>query len=379
MHPTLEEIVEIGAAAGPGIVVSSYVNTTIEEGFDSLAVGRFKAKADRGLRVLPIDHPDRPIVERNLFATREVLDGPEAHRAMGAAVFAAVQRGFLRAYFLNHSPSDQVVFSSEPYLVPLLAGLCQQSTYLVVLADSHQAFVYSASPAEQRLVEHVGEDVPERQRAGSERWGPQQATIARRRENVILRFHQRLADALERQWAQSTYDGIAILGPHEEIRHLREHLARRLTDRIVHEGPWNRSWAEADLGRVVASLAARIARSRNQALLREVHERIHQGFAVARGPVEVVDALQTGRVAPQGHGRVILGPDTREAVARCRECRLLSCAMPSFCPRCGAPCVQASLWEEILFFCHRHKISVQIVEPDSLLERQEGVVALLSR
>jgi hypothetical protein len=91
----------------------------------------------------------------------------------------------------------------------------------------------------------------------------------------------------------------------------------------------------------------------------------------------VVEALQRGRVGPRGHGYLILGPDPREAVARCTACRSLFVEMPAACPRCQAPCVDASLWEEILLLALRHDVAAHCLKASEPLARCGGVAAVI--
>ena len=60
--------------------------------------------------------------------------------------------------------------------------------------------------------------------------------------------------------------------------------------------------------------------------------------------------------------------------------KLLAVLHPSglACPRCGAVCVEANLWEELLLLALRHEVEVACPEPDSTLALGGGVAAVLS-
>jgi len=75
----------------------------------------------------------------------------------------------------------------------------------------------------------------------------------------------------------------------------------------------------------------------------------------------------------------VFGPDPREVVARCTACRSLWIEVPETCLRCQAPCVEASLWEEMLLLALRHGLVAHFVRKDPELARRGGVAAVLAR
>jgi hypothetical protein len=148
---------------------------------------------------------------------------------------------------------------------------------------------------------------------------------------------------------------------------------------VVHEGP--QAWAEKPLaieGEVRAILADALP-AQEEHRLEDFKRRLREGYAVAAGPGEVIEALEKGRVGPRGHGYLLFGPDPREVVARCTACRSLWVDVPATCPRCQAPCVEASLWEEMLLLALRHDLAAHFVGGDAELARRGGVAAVLPR
>ncbi len=119
------------------------------------------------------------------------------------------------------------------------------------------------------------------------------------------------------------------------------------------------------------------AQANETRLLADLEERLLQGYGVAAGSTAVIEALQSGRIGPRGHGYLVLGPDLREAVARCTGCRALSTELVATCPRCQASCVEASLWEELLLFALRHDITAHSVKQCPSLTACGGLAAVL--
>jgi len=230
-----------------------------------------------------------------------------------------------------------------------------------------------------RLLQEVQEVVPSRQRSSGECWGTQQATIARHREDRILHYLKKLVECMEKTWAEYPFRGIVLLGEHEVLEHLRKQLPPRLAARVVYEGP--HAWTEAPLAVSAAARAtlAEVVEAEERRRLEGLVERLGEGYRVAAGPGEVLDALQSGQVGPRGHGYLVLGPDPHEAVARCVACRTLFLDMPTTCPRCQAPCTDGNLWEEILLQALRHDIVVDCARNVAPLAQYGGIAAVLPK
>jgi hypothetical protein len=227
---------------GDGLVVSCYADLSSAPLGPLRWPGPFKSRAAAVKEMLADDPAAWRQLEDNFEAIGHALEGPEARAAVGMAVFAARQRGFFQSYALEVPVEDELVVHHAPYLVPLLGALCRQREYLVVHSDTHRGRLYAATPGGVRLLGEIDADVPSRQRAAGERWGKEQATIARHREDRILHYQKHLIGLAEKAWAEHHFKGVVLLGEHEVLEHLRKRLPPRLAARVVHEGP--HAWTE---------------------------------------------------------------------------------------------------------------------------------------
>lgn len=363
---------------GEGLVVSCYAD------FSSFAKpritwpGPFKVKATAAENMLATDPRARRDFERNFQAIARALDLPEMRQAPGMAVFAALERGFFQVFALEEAPENDLVVHQSPYLVPLLEMMVRQRSYLVVVSNTHRSRLYSATPAEVHLLAEVDEEVPRKQHSCGERWGKEQATIARRREECIRHHLHELVKRIERLWAEQSFQGMVFLGEHELLEHLRKELPHRLACHVLSERPlaWMDDLREID--NAVRETLADHLKMEEKSLTETIERRLQQGYAMAVGPHAVLDAVQTGRVGPRGHGYLVLGPDPREVVARCTACRSLFVNMPDTCPRCQAHCVEGNLWEELLMLALRHQIVARCLKSSAALASHDGVVAVLA-
>ncbi|MFO0946220.1 MAG: hypothetical protein U1D30_09780 [Planctomycetota bacterium] len=362
---------------GQGLLLSCFVDLSEIEGFRSHGLAHFKAEASSVRRMLPEFSAEREEADRNLEAIGRILETVSADHAKGLAVFMAKQRNFERLFLVDGPLENRLVIHRDPYLVPLLFALNEQREYLAVVCDTHQARLYDTTSSNAHLVRELSEEVPKKQHSSGERWGKEQATIARHRENVILHFHKDVAAAVEKAWSDHPYFGIILLGEHEILAHLRDKLPRRLQEKIVHEAAWTFDASECELLAAVEELDVQISRAKEMRMVGEVNRREKEGRAVARGPKEVLDALQSGRIGASGHGCLLVGSDPGELVGRCMECGHLDFEVPTHCSRCRAVCESVNLWEEVLLFALRHRIEVCPLHRGSVPEWEGWMAALL--
>jgi peptide subunit release factor 1 (eRF1) len=369
----------VDRSGGTGLMVSCYADLSVTEGFRPAWQGPFKAQSDQLKQMLADEGRAWQECSRNLGAIRKALESPEARGARGMAVFCAQQRDFFEMFPLDVPVENRLVVHPTPYLVPLLEVLARQHEYLVVHTDTHRGRLYAARPGAVRVLEEIAEEVPKKHRAEGGRYGRHQLGIAAYRADRIQHYQKDLVDRIEKAWAGHPFRGILLLGEHEVLGQLRGRLPSRLAGAVGHEAPL--PWAEKPLGPngEVRALLEGAERAEDARILARLKERVEEGHGIAAGPEEVLDALQSGRVGPRGHGYLVVGPDPQEAVARCTACRSLFTDMPATCPRCQAPCADANLWEEVLLLALRHNLTVHCVKADDTLTRLGGMAAVLPR
>lgn len=365
---------------GEGTVLSCYVDLGVSEGFRPDWVGLLKAKGDAIVKAIGNDGRAKQELEENRSAVRSTLESPQTHDARWAAVFSSVRRNFLRVFPLDAPVETDLVLDRSPYLVPLLAAMHRRREYLAVHTDTHRGRIYAATAGGARLLADIDEGVPRKQHSAGERWGYGQATIARHREDHILHYRKELVQELDRAWGAGSYAGVIFLGEHEVLERVREELPPRLTGKVVHEAP--EPWYEAP-AQVEESIYKAIDMLNDRA-----EAEVAPGFwdllrvggkAVVTGPRAVIDAVQGGRIGPDGYGYLVFGPDPREAVGRCVACRSLSAEVLGPCPKCQAPCAPGNLWEELLLTALQHRISARFVKDPQKLALYNGAVAVLPK
>jgi len=239
MQPLLDQF------RGDGLVASCYADLAIIAGTPARWPGAFKAKATAVKKMLADDPTAWRQFEENFQAIGNIVEAPQTRHAKGIAVFSAAQRGFFRSYPLDVPVENELVVHQAPYLVPLLQILCRQRHYLVVHTNTHQGRLLSATAGSLRLLEEIKGAVPKHQHSSGQRRGMEQATIAGHRDECVLHYQKKLGEAIDKLWAAHAFQGIILLGEHEQLEHLRKRLPPRLATRVICEEP--HAWVDEPL------------------------------------------------------------------------------------------------------------------------------------
>lgn len=359
---------------GAGMVASCYANTAVVEGFEPHWRQHLKDEARRLREELAGDPHALGEFERQLALIRRHLETAGERGARGMAVFTA--SGWDNALALDSEVpfDDRLVIDEEPYLVPFMVDQFLRPQYLVILTDTHHGHVYAARPGSARLLERVEGSVPRKNKSAGERWGKQQATIARHREDCILHYFKDLAARAEAAWEEKADRGIILLGEHDVLEDFRAFLPKRLGDRVVAEVPHAWTGEQPAVEEQVRQVVAAIVEAEQRRLLDEIEGRLREGCAVTSGPREVIEALASGQVRT-----LVLGPDPGEVGRRCRGCRSLFTDEEATCPYCQAPCDRANLWQEILIRALKHGVDIHFVTPALRQPVPGRIAALLAR
>ena len=362
---------------GQGMIVSCYADTSMTDGFQWLWSQRLKNETGAIEQRLKDDPQARARFDRDLDIIRHTLEQPAVQRTRGMAIFSASDQGLFRAFSLGVPVADRLVVDEAPYLVPLLESQHRQRRYLLVLTDSHHGQLYEAAWGHTRLLQALEEPVPRRQRSAGERWGKQQATIERHREDHVLHYRKDLASAIEQAWPTAPFRGLILLGDHETVDALRASLPPALATRVVHTGPYSWATGKPDIDAKVQEVLDGALRKHDASLLAEFDRRLHEQYLIAAGPQEVINALRNGQVGYPGY--LVLESDRGQMAARCTRCESVFTTIHTTCPVCQGACEKVNLWQEILLFAAKHNIVAHIVGSHPLLAQHGGVAAVLSR
>jgi hypothetical protein len=361
---------------GQGLVISCYADMSVSEGIRPRWREHLDLEVQQAKAAIAGDEPAVRALDEGVSVIRSVLSSPAARRARGVAVFVRAGR-LIQTFTLDTPVENRLVVDEEMYVLPLLEVLHRQRRYLAIHSDTHHGRLYTVGRGAARLIIEISEDVPKRQRAAGERWGKQQATIARHREDHLLHYRKALVDEAARAWAEEPYAGIMLFGPHEVLEHVRKELPAHLARRVVYEGPRGWTGRRSRLDDEVHDAVLHAMREHDQRLGEEIRSRLAEHHGVVTGAQEVIDAIRNSQVNYPGF--VVLEPDRGRTGWKCSGCGSLFAERHVTCPYCRSACVKGNLWQEIALLAGRHNIPVHFVAAGVGLEPHGGVVAVVTR
>lgn len=359
---------------GEGMVVSCYADTKVVDGFDPHWREQLQEEAREARKGLVDDAGALQEFERQLGLIRAALGAASDRGARGMAVFGGSGWDRVIAIDSDAPCTNRLVVDEEPFLVPFLLDELRRPRYLVVLTDTHRGQIFEARPGSTRLLAELEEDVPSKNRSAGERWGKQQATIARHRENCILHYFKDLVERVELAWDEHAHHGIILLGEHEVLENFRAELPERLARRVVAELPHAWAGEQPAIEDQVARVASEAADAERHRLVDEIERRLQEGYAVSTGPQEVIEAMANGQVQS-----LVFGPDLGEVAWRCKNCHSLFTTEEGACPYCKGTCERANLWQEVLARALNHHVDVHYIGPEARRAVPGQIAALLLR
>jgi len=365
----------IKAPCSPGLMLSCYTDLTVQDGIHRPGIGVIKHAGSLIKQGIPDNLHDRKEFEKNYDSVLKTLENPEFLHSPGIAIFVARQHDQFQIIPLTIPVRSELVYSEEPYLVPLLkAYFEQQRQYLVLAFDNNLARLYHADLAGIQVMNDWHSDVPQKQHSSGDRGGWSQPGITHHREELLNRFEQEIIKQLVKSQQLHPQIELILLGHEVAMNQLKHRLPELLCDRVVHTGTCNHLDSETSLRKAIHEVIKKQNAIHSKSQADELNKRQSSKAGFAAGAADVLTAMDSGKIRQKGC--LLIGPDSREVVLRCSSCRHLTIDDIQKCPHCGSGCKSCNLWEELLLRALRHDWKVTCIErPETLAD--EGGVALL--
>lgn len=374
MHTLTRNVIEKlhNAPCTPGMMLTCYCDLTVQGASERPGIGAVKHAASLIKQSIPENMPERNAFEKNYRSIVSMLESHEQIRSQGIAIFAAGQRNQYEVIPIGFPVRSELIYSQDPYLVPLLqAYFTQQQQSLVLVFDNDTARLYLADLAEIQLLKDWQSEVPAKQHSSGERGGWSQPGIAHRREEMLERFRKELLDELNRTLQAHPAADLILLSHEVEVNQLVNHLPPVLKERIVHTGTCAKLEAEIPLRTTIHEIVKKQITQHAQSLLAELKKRQDAKAGFAIGAADVLVALDSGKLNQKGC--LLLGNDPKEDAYLCTSCRCLALEETKKCPKCGSAWKSCSLWEELLLRALRHNWNVVSMASSQLPSKAEGV------
>jgi len=365
----LTELAKITESPTP--VVSVYLNTRWADEHQRERVRIFVKNEIRKARQAAAGRPlaeDLDWIQSRAEAVIEQEGNPQAH---GVALFACKALGLREVLPVRVPFEEAFVVADAPFLRPLAATAEHMPPALAVFVDGESARLIPMN-AEGAVDEvRLESEVPGHHRRGG--WALlAQSRYQRHIQDHRARHLEAVAEVLTSLADGNAVERIVMVGEARMTGALREHLPKRILERVVGHVPGTRyEPASGILNRAAAVLARAQDEEETRAIDAVLTEAAKSRQAVA-GLEETLDAAARGAIR-----HVYLLKDFREPGRICVECGALQRDPTSTCRLCGQATKPVELGEAIAGRVIAAGGTVQIVESHSGLARVGGVGALL--
>ncbi len=339
-------------------VVSAYADLTVRDGFSNHVEQHLRNQA-RAAKAALAEAEARKDLDANIAVVREAIARADP-AVKGLAVFSSVARELRHVVPLGFPVQNRLIIDEEPFVLPLLEMWYGEPKYLIALVDSDEAHLFES---------HYGRPEPvhdlrrEDARLEFQRDKPRFTYKKRFAKTDHERLHGIEDDKFIRDVALAIADhvrggpfaGLILLGHPSITQPLRTRFPRDLEEAVVGEAPHMMTTRPEDLADDVARLIDGHRATRQGEILSELRDRCNQQHLIARGPSEVLDALQQGRAT-----EVLFARGNDLPGARCRECGYRLGAAAGVCPYCQGACRTVNAAQEILRMAMRHRVRVHL-------------------
>lgn len=283
----------------------------------------------------------------------------------GLAIFAAPHEDFFASLQLPVAVRPQLSIGSRPHLRQLAELRQSYPTAALAMIDSKWARLFVLGFG--RILDEIDLENPEVPKK-HDQGGWSQANLQRHTEEVIDRHHQKVADVLTKLFDQGGFSGGVILsGQERNVANFRGFLPKRVEEMVI-------DVLHLDIRSSVNEVADACSELIREHTRQATAERVAT-LESARGTLgfnKVLAALNERKVA---HLFVSGGATGRGW--KCTACGILGLEVPLGCPACGESVRTCDLVEAMIAEAEVEHAEIDTVETETILDRHDGVGALL--
>jgi peptide subunit release factor 1 (eRF1) len=306
-----------------------------------------------------------------------------APRHPGLALYASVDPEYFVAVPLPGRPVQDVAWSRQPVLTPLIEMMDEYEHVAVALVDKREARLFMTYLGAIELYESIESDstgkyapgdFPRRTRstgirggrstpgkAGMIAWsGMAQSRQRRRHEEFAMQHLRDVAQALMQMMHEQPFDRLFLAGTEEAVDMLRNNLPQPLKARFAESLPLPVTASESEVLTAALEASQRREREAEVETVERLVERAGTGGAVL-GLEETLNAVNDGRV-----DTLVMNSNLSGAVSMCGNCGRLTTST-STCPSCGSEI------EEVPDL--RERLALDVLDQSGRIEIVEGPAA----
>jgi peptide chain release factor subunit 1 len=309
-------------------------------------------------------------IEKGVRAIERYFEESVEPSTRGVAIFSCPARDLFIPLQLPVPVQPALAIGNRPHLRPLTLIREAYPPVMLAMVDAKSARLFELEFGQvlhEIDLEHP--DMPRKHDQG----GWSQANMQRHVQDHIDRHHKDVAEKLTRIVDRGArYQGVILSGQERNLGNFREQLPKRISDMLL--GTLHLD-IHAAAGDVVSASLDLIREHRTATLaerLQALEEAAQKNGRGALGVEPMVGAVNQRRL-----GELFLTDSASVTGWQCTQCRTLGAAIPLGCPACGGAIRSADLVEEFIAAAESEGARVHFVPAASLLDRYEGVGALL--
>ncbi|HVT04851.1 MAG TPA: Vms1/Ankzf1 family peptidyl-tRNA hydrolase [Thermoanaerobaculia bacterium] len=284
----------------------------------------------------------------------------------GVALFACPGDGFFEAVELPVPVRPEVSIGSRPNLRQLTELRQRYPRVVLCIVDAKSARLFElefGTILNELDLENPA--LPRKHDQGS--WS--QANLQRHVQDHIDRHHKEVAELLARLVDQHRVPAVILSGQERSIANFREFLPKRIDEKVI--GTLHLDGKSSSGDDMASACAGLVAANRGATLAVRLDALFLNGKG-ALGCEKTIDAFNQRRV-----DTLFIAPRAEGKAWKCSSCAVMGLHVPLGCPSCGADVMTVNLVDELVSAAALEDAHVEYLPEATLVDRHEGVAALL--
>ncbi len=309
------------------------------------------------------------LVEKGVREIETYLNDSVDPAMRGVAVFAAPAEEFFLPLQLPVAVEPQLNIGSRPHVRQLARLRARHPHLLVALVDAKNARLVEVEMG--RVVREINledPDVPNKTDQG----GWSQANIQRHIQDHINHHHKDVADQLTRLYDGNPSIGLIVSGQERNVANFAGYLPKRLQDALLGNLKLDIRASADEIVEEAETMIRSRREERLHKLVSDLEEATRKNGRGALGKQQVIEAVNQRKLE-----QLFIGQDSGGRGWKCVNCAVIGETIPLGCPACGEPVLTVDLVEQFISAAENESAEVIFIDGSALLDRHQGVGALL--
>ncbi len=312
---------------------------------------------------------DAAALEQGIRQITDYVENSLEPETRGVVIFTCPGNDLFIPLQLPAAVTPELVIGSRPQLRQLIQLRETYPPVAVALVDAKYARLFDLQFG--RILEEIDLENPDQPRR-HDQGGWSQANMQRHVQDHIDRHHKDVAEVLTRIVERGNVRSVILSGQERNLANFRAQLPKRVQDKLIGTLHLGIRSTPDEVVEACRKLIQSEESVRKAQLLGSVEEFAQKNGRGALGLEAVIAAANERKL-----GSLFLSAAAAARGWKCRSCGILGLSVPLGCPACASGIVTVDLVEELIAAAEREDATVEFLEGESLLDRYQGIGALL--